>query len=95
VQVRFLSGDAATLNPVKGFYLRELAGDEEPTIVIARDASDIELGRRSLPGPRSFRRDLSFPTGPYRKVIGIQTSAGLPMIFAVAPRHERERLRAH
>jgi hypothetical protein len=85
VQVRFANGGVATVSPVEGFFLRELDGDEEPTVVIALDASGAELGRRPLPGPRSFRRDLPFPTGPYRTVTAIQTSAGFPMTFAVAP----------
>jgi hypothetical protein len=38
-----------------------------------------------MPGPRSFRRDLAFPIGPYRKLIEIKTSAGHPLTFAVAP----------
>ena len=38
-----------------------------------------------MPGPRSFRRDLAFPVGPYRRVSGIETSAGFPLTFAVAP----------
>jgi hypothetical protein len=85
VHVRFAHGGVATIRPANGFFLRELAHDEEPTIVIARDASGTELGRRPLPGPRSFRRELPFPNGPYRKVTGIRTSAGFPMTFAVAP----------
>jgi hypothetical protein len=85
VQVRFANGGVATVRPVKGFFLRELAREEEPTVVIARDARGTELGRRSLPGPRSFRRDLPFPTAPYRRVTEIQTSAGFPMTFGVAP----------
>jgi hypothetical protein len=83
VDIRFESGDVATVRPVEGFYLREVS--VEPTAVIARDANGSELGRRPMPGPRSFRRDLAFPIGPYRKLIEIETSAGFPLSFAVAP----------
>lgn len=85
VDIRFEGGDVATVRPVEGFFLRELAHDEKPTIVVARDGNATELERRSMPGPRSFRRDLPFPTGPYRSVIEIETSAGYPLTFAVAP----------
>ena len=82
--VRFASGRSEQLRPAGGFALRELRDDEEPVVVIARDANGSELRRRRMPGPRSFRRDLAFPVGPYRRVIGIETSAGFPLTFAVA-----------
>jgi hypothetical protein len=85
VELRFDGGGTAMLRPVEGFFLRELRPGEEPVAVVAHDASGRELGRRPMPGPRSFRRDLAFPTGPYRNVIEIDTSAGFPMTFAVAP----------
>ena len=82
--VRFADGTSEQLRPAAGFALRELRRDEEPVAVVARDASGAELRRRRMPGPRSFRRDLAFPVGPYRRVIGIETSAGFPLTFAVA-----------
>jgi hypothetical protein len=83
--VRFGDGTSEQLRPAGGFALRELRGDEDPVVVIARDADGSELRRRRMPGPRSFRRDLAFPIGPYRRVIGTETSAGFPLTFAVAP----------
>jgi hypothetical protein len=85
VDIGFAGGDVATVRPVEGFFLRELADEEDPNVVIARDGNGAELERRSMPGPRSFRRDLPFPIGPYRRVIEIETSAGYPLTFAVAP----------
>jgi hypothetical protein len=83
--VRFADGTSEQLRPAGGFALRELRRDEEPIAVIARDANGSELRRRRMPGPRSFRRDLAFPVGPYRRVIGIETTEGFPLTFAVAP----------
>jgi hypothetical protein len=82
--VRFADGTSEQLRPSRGFALRELRGDEEPVAVIARDADGSELRRRPMPGPRSFRRDLPFPVGAYRRVIAIETSAGSPLTFSVA-----------
>lgn len=82
--VQFADGTSEQLSPAAGFALRELRRDEEPVAVVARDANGSELRRRRMPGPRSFRRDLAFPVGPYRRVIGIETSAGFPLTFAVA-----------
>jgi hypothetical protein len=85
VEVRFADGTRDSLRPAGGFVLRELGVNEEPVVVIARDENGSELRRREMPGPKSFRRDLPFPIGPYRKVIKLETSAGHPMTFAVAP----------
>jgi hypothetical protein len=85
VEIEFSDGTTDEVRPTGGFFLRELQGEEEPEAVIARDAHGTELRRRSMPGPRSFRRDLPFPTAPYRRVIELQTSAGYPMTLAVAP----------
>jgi hypothetical protein len=85
VEVRFADGTRDTLPPAGGFVLRELGVDEEPVVVIARDENGSELRRREMPGPKSFRRDLPFPIGPYRKVIKLKTWAGHLMTFAIAP----------
>jgi hypothetical protein len=85
VEVRFADGTRDTLRPAGSFVLRELGVNEEPVVVIARDEKGSELRRREMPGPKSFRRDLPFPIGPYRTVIKLETSAGHPMTFAVAP----------
>jgi hypothetical protein len=85
VEVRFADGTSDALRPAGGFVLRELGAEEEPVLVIARDEHGAELRRRELPGPRSVRRDLPFPIGDYRKVIELETSAGYPLTFAVAP----------
>jgi hypothetical protein len=85
VEVRFADGTSDTLRPAGGYVLRELGAAEEPLIAVARDKRGDELRRREMPGPKSFRRDLPFPIGPYRKVIELETSPGYPMTFAVAP----------
>jgi len=85
VEIRFADGTDDEAQPAGGFFVRELRGDEEPELVIARSGDGTELRRRSMPGPRSFRRELPFPTGPYRRVIELRTSAGYRMTFAVAP----------
>lgn len=85
IEVRLAAGGTTTVRPEQGFFLRELTGEDEPTAVIARDRNGGELGRRAMQGPRSVRRDLPRPIGPYRTLIEIQTSAGFPMTFAVAP----------
>jgi hypothetical protein len=85
VEIRFADGESDEVQPAGGFFLRELRGDEEPVMVIARNRNASELARRPMPGPRSFRRDLAFPIGAYRTVIELESSAGFPMTFAVAP----------
>jgi len=85
VEIRFADGRTDEVRPTGGFFVRELRDDEEPQLVVARDAAGSVLRRRSMPGPRSFRRELPFPTGSYRKVIELKTSAGRPMTFAVSP----------
>jgi hypothetical protein len=85
VEVRFTNGERATISTAKGFFLRELTGDEEPKLLIARDNDGRELGRHShrrlFVGPSYMPK----PTGPYRTVIEIETSWGYPMTFSVAP----------
>jgi hypothetical protein len=85
VEVRFTNGERATISTAKGFFLRELTGDEEPELLIARDVDGRELGRHShrplLVGPAQMPK----PTGPYRTLISIETSWGYPMTFSVAP----------
>jgi hypothetical protein len=85
VEIRFADGRTDEVQPAGTFFVRELRDGEDPQLVIARGDDGTELRRRSMPGPRSFRRDLPFPTAPYRKVIELETSAGYPMTFAVAP----------
>jgi hypothetical protein len=85
IEVRFTNGEKATIPTAKGFFLRELTGDEEPKLLIARDNDGRELGRHShrrlFVGPSYMPK----PTGPYRTVIEIETSWGYPMTFSVAP----------
>jgi hypothetical protein len=86
VEVRFTNGEKATIPTAKGFFLRELTGDEEPKLLIARDEDGRELGRHwhrrpLLVGPAQMPK----PTGPYRTLISIETSWGYPMTFSVAP----------
>jgi hypothetical protein len=79
VEVRFADGKLERLRPSRGFVLRELNGDERPVLVTARDG----LGRavsRPMPGPRTFRRELPFPTDDFRTVIELERSE-----LAVAP----------
>lgn len=84
VEVRFVTGDTATLRPVDGFFLRELTGDEDPVAVIARDENGTELARRSMRRLLSPPSAIPNPIGPYRTVIELDTSWGYPMTFAVA-----------
>jgi hypothetical protein len=86
IEVRFTDGKKATIPTAKGFFLRELTENEEPKLLIARDADGRELGRHvhrrfSFPG-RSY---IARPTGPYRTVIEVETSWGYPMTLSVAP----------
>jgi hypothetical protein len=85
IEVRFTNGEKATIATAKGFFLRELTGDEEPKLLIARDKDGRELGRHShrrlFVGPSYMPK----PTGPYRTVIEIETSWGYPMSLEVAP----------
>jgi hypothetical protein len=83
VEMRFGDDDRATIEPVEGFFLRELAEDDELMVVIARDADGTELERRSMQA-RFPRRDLPFPIGPSRKLIELETSEGFPMVFSLA-----------
>jgi len=80
VGIRFADGTTDDVRPTGGFFVRELRGDEEPQLVIARGEQGRELRRRPMPGPRSFRRELPFPTGDYRNVIALKG-----MTLAVAP----------
>jgi hypothetical protein len=80
VEIRFADDDTDEVTPTGGFFVRELRSDEEPELVIARDEQGRELRRRSMPGPRSFRRELPFPTGRYRTVIELKSGA-----LAVSP----------
>ena len=80
VEIRFADGATEDVRPTGGFVVRELRGGEEPQLVIARDDQGRELRRRPMPGPRSFRRELPFPTGKYRNVITRKR-----MTLAVAP----------
>jgi hypothetical protein len=79
VEVRFAGGERAELRAHAGFALRELADGERPTLVVARDHHGRVLSRE-LPGPRTFRRELPFPTDDYRTVLRLGSSA-----LAVAP----------
>lgn len=85
VEIRFADGRRDEVQPAGGFFLHELRGDEEPVAVIAHDRGGSVLQRQPMPGPRSFRRDLAFPTAAYRDVIELETSAGFPITFGVAP----------
>jgi len=80
VGIRFADGTTDDVRPTGGFFVRELRDDDEPQLVIARDQLGRELRRRPMPGPRSFRRELPFPTGDYRNVIALKR-----MTLAVAP----------
>jgi hypothetical protein len=80
VTIRFADGTTDDVRPTGGFFVRELRGDDEPQLVIAHDEQGRELRRRPMPGPRSFRRELPFPTGDYRNVIALKTTT-----LAVAP----------
>jgi hypothetical protein len=86
IEVRFTNGEKATIPTAKGFFLRELTGDEEPELLIARDADGRELGRHSHRRPlRVGPAQVPKPTGPYRTVIEIETTWGYPMSLEVAP----------
>lgn len=85
VEAQFARGRSTEIRPAEGFFLRELTGDEEPAAVIARDRDGKELARRSMRGLSASPRDVPQPVGPYRTLIEIETSAGYPMTFAVAP----------
>lgn len=79
VEVRFADGKRERLRPSAGFVLRELRGEERPVLVTARDGLGREE-RRPMPGPRTFRRELPFPTDDFRAVIELERSE-----LAVAP----------
>jgi hypothetical protein len=85
VEVRFTNDEKATIPTAKGFFLRELTGDQEPELLIARDADGHELGRHTHRRLRMARSYVVKPTGPYRTVIEIDTSWGYPLTLAVAP----------
>ena len=80
VGIRFADGTINDVRPTGGFFVRELRGNDEPQLLIARDEQGRELRRRPMPGPRSFRRELPFPTGDYRNVIALKRAT-----LAVAP----------
>lgn len=83
VEIQLGGEDPVTIEPVAGFFLRELAEDDELIAVVARGAGGAELDRRSM--RTRFRRDLPRTTGRYRTVIELGTSEGFPMTLAVAP----------
>jgi hypothetical protein len=85
IEVRFKNAVKAQVLLSRGFFLRELRQDEEPTLLIALDEHGRELGRFSMQRPRLLSRQIPKPTGPYRTVIEIETSHGYPMTFSVAP----------
>ena len=85
IEVRFTNGDTNTVSAAKGFFLGELARDEEPALLIARDERSNELGRFSMRRPSLLPRQIPKATGPYRTVIELETSYGYPLTLLVAP----------
>jgi hypothetical protein len=85
VEVRFKNGESATIPTAKGFFLRELTGNEEPALLIARNENGGELGRHTMRSLRVGPGQIPKPVGPYRTVIEIETSWGYPMSLQVAP----------
>jgi hypothetical protein len=83
VEIHLGGEDPVTIEPAAGFFLRELAEDDELIAVVARGPDGAELDRRSMRA--RFRRDLPRATGPYRRMIELETSEGFPMTLAVAP----------
>jgi hypothetical protein len=61
VELRYPDGTRVDVPLVKGFYLRELEREgQRPTLVLAFDAGDQEIGRRTVPGALSIHEDPSF-----------------------------------
>ena len=83
VEILLAGQDRVTTEPVEGYFVRELAENDELIAVVARGADGAELGRRLM--RTRFRRDLPWATGSYRKLIELETSEGFTMTLAVAP----------
>jgi hypothetical protein len=90
VELRYADGEAETLVVLNRFFLHELPHDSKPEVLIARDESGAEIGRRYInptgmqPGPVG-PEDSPAQIGPERVLIRIETSTGHPLTFSLAP----------
>jgi hypothetical protein len=90
IELRYADGEAETLAVLNRFFLHELSHDSKPEVLIARDESGAEIGRRYInptgmqPGPVG-PEDSPAQIGPERVLIRLETSTGHPLTFSLAP----------
>lgn len=86
VELRYADGVRRRLRVLEGFFLDELHGDSELTLVIGRDARGTEVARRKAGAPlRVGPEAVPKPVGPERAVIRHRSASGHHLTFSLAP----------
>jgi hypothetical protein len=86
VELRYPDGRRETLPVFERFFLSELRDGMRPTVMITRDANGAEIKRRHASPPlRVGPGSIPKPVGPERELIRLETSAGYPLTFSLAP----------
>ena len=85
VELRYADGASETLPVIERFFLHELRADSEPGLLIARGRDGNEIKRQPIRRLEFTRPRFPSAVGPERVVIRLETAAGFPLSFSLAP----------